>query len=508
MDKEEFVKKHIAWSEALGDGDVDVELEGPVWHAAAVVVNRDLEEEQEQLEKKAEEQARQNYLVTPGRRWSVSAELAKIQQSRSPQKRGTQEGPRDLEKVLHAYYRNNGKMGGKEINTVKALLKRESIRFDPAVLRLLNRIWVFTDVNGNGDVDKEEYVRLHGLMFGYIQEAALKPGASKTLIDAGNAMQEMSEDDMREIAIEEFTQDCMGAKVLYRKQFYQVFTQMLDTWTDTIDASSSIDLLQGVWEYMEVRPSAARIKASFWATLRLKRVIARKVQEMRDRKARNRQKAEVQMPRIPTPEPEEPPGPTLKEIKQAKFAAQNALRMALLAARKASFLALKAHEEAGKADDAAKAAAKVASFAGAAALQLSTAAIADAEAAVILAEAQQKAREERAEWLRQQDEQRKKDAADCADALGTLDPNTRNAHQFLKPWINEEERVGRNKRVKGPIEKYFNGVHDLGRGADGVIYYYLVATEARLRASMVSCHSVFWVSGWQSINFGVTYRCC
>jgi hypothetical protein len=347
---------------------------------------------------------------------------------------------------------------------------------------------VFTDVDGSGDVDEGEYVRLHGLMFGYIQEAATKPGASKTLRDAGSAMQDMDQQEMREIATEEFAQDCMGAKTLNRKQFYQVFTQMIDTWTDTIDASSSIALLKGVWEYMEQRPSAKRLQKQFWATLRLKRVIAAKVKRIRDRKARNAKARKVVVP-IPTPppvEPEPPPGPTPEEIKRAATAAIKASNIAVLAAMESVQLALIAHEEAGKADDAALAAARVAILAGAAVLHLAAAAEADAQAAVILAEAQKKAREEAAAWQQKLEEQKRQDEVDETGALSVLDPNTRNAHKFLKPWISEDERLGRDRRVKGPIERYFNGVHDLGAGADGVIYYFLVATRSRLRASMVS----------------------
>jgi hypothetical protein len=45
-----------------------------------------------------------------------------------------------------------------EMYSDKALLMRESLRFDPKVRQCLNKIWIVTDSNQNGEITDEEYL--------------------------------------------------------------------------------------------------------------------------------------------------------------------------------------------------------------------------------------------------------------------------------------------------------------------------------------------------------------
>ena len=66
----------------------------------------------------------------------------------------------DMIYILQLYYSTNDSEDPM-FDSDYALLKRESMRFDPRIVKILNRIWVWTDLDRSGCVDKVEYVRLH-----------------------------------------------------------------------------------------------------------------------------------------------------------------------------------------------------------------------------------------------------------------------------------------------------------------------------------------------------------
>ena len=74
----------------------------------------------------------------------------------------------DMMRSLRAYYKvasateehgaQHALQGADAHFSDAALLQRESLRFDPGVLRQLSRLWDMTDVNNDGNVDLAEYV--------------------------------------------------------------------------------------------------------------------------------------------------------------------------------------------------------------------------------------------------------------------------------------------------------------------------------------------------------------
>ena len=57
-----------------------------------------------------------------------------------------------------------------------ALLLRDAVRFDPNVRKLLRAFWILVDRNGDGAIDKDEYMDLHLHLYATVNvELSQKP---------------------------------------------------------------------------------------------------------------------------------------------------------------------------------------------------------------------------------------------------------------------------------------------------------------------------------------------
>ena len=89
-----------------------------------------------------------------------------------------------------------------------ALLQRESLRFDPGVLRQLERLWAFTDTNHDGCVSLPEYADMFVVLY-----AALQGGGAEEHV-------------VRKLAREEFAHDAGGQATLSKQQFKLAWFQV------------------------------------------------------------------------------------------------------------------------------------------------------------------------------------------------------------------------------------------------------------------------------------------
>ena len=80
-----------------------------------------------------------------------------------------------------------------EFYTDKALLQRESLRFDPSVRAALDVIWNVTDTNGDGMIEKDEYIAMSTKLYRVIVGTKLRRAGGGTI-----ALEEAERETMRE----------------------------------------------------------------------------------------------------------------------------------------------------------------------------------------------------------------------------------------------------------------------------------------------------------------------
>jgi hypothetical protein len=116
-----------------------------------------------------------------------------------------------------------------------ALLMRESLKFDPGILKVLNDIWVVVDGDHSGDIDKAEYI---GLM---VMVARALIGAEVDLAA------------IRDSVEEDWIVDSGGRSALDKVRFQQCWFQLADRWTDSISAEEYCNFLQGIFRCIAVK---------------------------------------------------------------------------------------------------------------------------------------------------------------------------------------------------------------------------------------------------------------
>ena len=122
---------------------------------------------------------------------------------------------------------SNNNNNNNEFYTDQALLQRESLRFDPEVRRVLSEIWRVTDENGDGSIQKGEYLEM-----------------SRKLYRVVVGQQAGDEAEVRRVAEAEWEHDRFGAEELDRQRFGQSWFQLADLWTDDISATQ---VCRGTW---------------------------------------------------------------------------------------------------------------------------------------------------------------------------------------------------------------------------------------------------------------------
>jgi hypothetical protein len=175
-----------------------------------------LSEEQQKIE------TRKQYVAVPERRHTSHRGRTFI--SKKP----------DLMSQLRMYYQPEDPdeeqaeaMKDNSFYTNQKLLERESLKFEPRVLNILEEIWKVTDRNHDGSVDREEYVRMSMKLYC----AVVGDG------DMENA---------KEVAEKEWVHDCFGYDDLDRNRFTQSWFQLADMWTEGLEVDEYVSFLSDV----------------------------------------------------------------------------------------------------------------------------------------------------------------------------------------------------------------------------------------------------------------------
>jgi hypothetical protein len=165
-------------------------------------------------------------------------------------------GGQDVTQMLREYYKTESCDRPDDIG----LWRRESLRFDPGVRKVLDRLWQVADINNSGDIDEEEYVSMYLSMWNFLT--------------AGDSV----ESEVVDLAKIEFKSDCAdGCTTLDRQRFIQCWFQLAATWVESDDTHSDayVDFLTGILPTMmahaskqaSARAAAAAAAAAFAADL-------------------------------------------------------------------------------------------------------------------------------------------------------------------------------------------------------------------------------------------------
>ena len=102
----------------------------------------------------------------------------------------------------------------------KAILKRESLRFDPKVIESLTNIWNVVDENHDNSVDFGEYFAMF----------------KRLIIILRGREHKFEVTEVASLAAKEFSVDAFGQETIDKPRFFQTFFQIADHWTHQICA--------------------------------------------------------------------------------------------------------------------------------------------------------------------------------------------------------------------------------------------------------------------------------
>jgi hypothetical protein len=128
----------------------------------------------------------------------------------------------------------------------QALLKRDSMRFNPAIRRALDKTFEVVDTSGNGFVERHEYV----LLCCKVNDRLITANFHEMrLITANSVLQlylcirafwdpnlpKLNPTDLHELSARDWSRDAHGRTKMGKKQFCYALFQLCDLWTDTIE---------------------------------------------------------------------------------------------------------------------------------------------------------------------------------------------------------------------------------------------------------------------------------
>jgi hypothetical protein len=183
-----------------------------------------------------EDETRQLYMKKIDRR------VTSHNDSRKGDGKGEESRP-DLMEQLRAYYDHNTDDQDTTNNafyTNKAILERESLRYHPKILALLDELWLVTDNNGDGQVDRNEYVSMSMKLY-------------RCFVGDGDR------ENAADIAQKEWENDSFGEKYMNKSKFKQAWFQLADTWTATTSPSEYVIFLQGILQCLTVKQAGKRV---------------------------------------------------------------------------------------------------------------------------------------------------------------------------------------------------------------------------------------------------------
>jgi hypothetical protein len=138
-----------------------------------------------------------------------------------------------------------------DLNSLKSVWMRESIRFTPEIRAVLRNIWEWTDLDKDGNIDQEEYARMFEALYPFLYEVEATEIYEK---DA------TSRQEIHKMARAEYEKDALFDKVANRwvlgpHRFYISFFHLSDRWTAIIDPPKYIIFLKRIHAILKAHPS-------------------------------------------------------------------------------------------------------------------------------------------------------------------------------------------------------------------------------------------------------------
>ena len=123
-------------------------------------------------------------------------------------------------------------LGDAKFETPEMKAKRAALKHDPEVARALDGWWNATDADGNGFIDREEYIELGKALY-------------RVIIADGNevAAQQSAEDDWAE--------DSKGAELMTRDHYRDAIFQLCDLWTNGLESAEYVAFLDDLLAKMK-----------------------------------------------------------------------------------------------------------------------------------------------------------------------------------------------------------------------------------------------------------------
>jgi guanylate kinase len=151
--------------------------------------------------------------------------------------------------------------------TDKALLMRESLKFDPRIVSVLEQIWEAADHDHSGAVSKDEYfvmsLKLNRVFNESeddreegdvrIEDSVFEEGDAlnlKVTADQGAGGETLQRQEAEAVALalaqasEDWKRDSFGADTMDRTMFFQAWFELADIWTEVIDVEEYASFLR------------------------------------------------------------------------------------------------------------------------------------------------------------------------------------------------------------------------------------------------------------------------
>ncbi|GMH74568.1 hypothetical protein TrST_g8777 [Triparma strigata] len=134
-------------------------------------------------------------------------------------------------------------------NSDAALLRRESRRFDKQIIDIIEDFWRLVDVDGNGEIDEDEYIDLSV----HLQQAMIDYENEKNKNKKKQTLY-FHEHDAILTAKKEWQVDSQGSDHLDYHRFQLCFFQIADAWSKTDDVKGYCQVLGDLLSHTSIPP--------------------------------------------------------------------------------------------------------------------------------------------------------------------------------------------------------------------------------------------------------------
>ena len=178
----------------------------------------------------------------------VSRYINVVRLAHDPLKKSTLSYDEVVEK-LRSHYDPDGIHSNKhadqhEYYTDLGLLKRESLKHHPKIRGLLDQLWEASDKNGDGGLDKEEYMIMCRKVY-------------KAIVDDSDDVDD--EEERERIAQEDWIADSYGHDTLNYRRFTTAWFQLADHWTHDLSVDAYCSFLGEIKDHVTITDEFGRI---------------------------------------------------------------------------------------------------------------------------------------------------------------------------------------------------------------------------------------------------------